>query len=618
MTDNVVEIVVKSRSSVREGFDAARKEAEEGGKDSGESYTDSFVSTVTKRMREKIAAPMARMGDEMGKRLGDSATSRLSSVLSNSVDDIGEDAGNDLGDSAGKSFVKKIGGYFSSLADRIRDKSVRAGQDIGDDVYRGIDGRLSDKITNRFVSEIITKSGGTTDKDKDKDVDRDTDKDVDKDTGRLKKWFTAGLNAAKEFAAGFGNKVSEFFSGDLISMLVKALAVGGLAFALGPVIGAAITTAVLGALGGGVLAVGIAAAFKDPRISGAAGELKTKLGKMFEKFGEPFRGPVADFMEKFSRFLDEIAPKVQDVGKFMAPLVGSLGTGFVALLQNAMPGILEAVKASKPIFDTLAKHMPAIGEAIGKFFGIISEQGDDAALFFGDMLTVIEKLIPIIGRVIAALTSMYSVVREVVKISIGLFEALWGTIKWGINGAKGMFLSFAVYAIDKMGLLLAGASRALGWIPGIGPKLKDAERKFNEFRKGVNNELSKIKNKTVTINMEVFGLAAAQAAVSVGRTLTALGYAHGGIVGAANGATSNGLTLVGEHGPELAEVKPGGRVYSNPDSMRMLGQGGASSVESVKAEWVGSGNEIVDALMKMIKLEVKNAGGGSVQLTFGQ
>jgi TP901 family phage tail tape measure protein len=47
--------------------------------------------------------------------------------------------------------------------------------------------------------------------------------------------------------------------------------------------------------------------------------------------------------------------------------------------------------------------------------------------------------------------------------------------------------------------------------------------------------------------------------------------ATGGIVGAAaSGGIRSGLTLVGEQGPELAELPVGTRVLSNPDSMRRL------------------------------------------------
>jgi len=55
------------------------------------------------------------------------------------------------------------------------------------------------------------------------------------------------------------------------------------------------------------------------------------------------------------------------------------------------------------------------------------------------------------------------------------------------------------------------------------------------------------------------------------------GKAAGGIVGAAaSGGLRSGLTWVGEQGPELVDLLPGTRVWSNPDSRRMQQQAWAS------------------------------------------
>lgn len=51
--------------------------------------------------------------------------------------------------------------------------------------------------------------------------------------------------------------------------------------------------------------------------------------------------------------------------------------------------------------------------------------------------------------------------------------------------------------------------------------------------------------------------------------------AAGGIVGAASGGSRGGLTWVGEQGPEIVRLPYGSSVYSNPDSRRMAGAGGA-------------------------------------------
>ncbi|MEU5596814.1 phage tail tape measure protein [Streptomyces sp. NPDC020298] len=108
--------------------------------------------------------------------------------------------------------------------------------------------------------------------------------------------------------------------------------------------------------------------------------------------------------------------------------------------------------------------------------------------------------------------------------------------------------------------------------------------------------------------------------------------AAGGIVGAAaSGGIRGGLTLVGEQGPELAALPIGSRVYSNPDTRRMLAAtaapwasmlttprrapaAAAGSVpvgqrEPVVIELRSSGNEIDDFLLKILRRAIKTRGG---------
>lgn len=105
------------------------------------------------------------------------------------------------------------------------------------------------------------------------------------------------------------------------------------------------------------------------------------------------------------------------------------------------------------------------------------------------------------------------------------------------------------------------------------------------------------------------------------------GYAHGGVTGAENGATSSGLTMVGEHGPELINLPPGTRVHSNPDSVRMTsGQGasmgpGGGFLAGGKLEIIlkfdpSAAPMAIRGVMEGIRGEVRD-GGGSVQTVLG-
>lgn len=625
---NEVVILVTSRNEVRKGFEAARKDVETFANDSADLYQERFAKRM-ENLGRNLTTPLANSGKEMGERLGNSSAGEITRVIGQRVsatlpdavsrallnnggialyrsagDSIGQEVGDSAGDTAGRTMSDRITDHLTrristkirTVGDDISGDSAHAGERIGEDISKTIHTKITDKIK--------------------------TSVDIDTNSSLLGKASKFGESVGDRMSGGLGNAMQAFFSGDLISVLVKALSVGALATALAPVLGAAITSAILLGVGGGVLTAGIVAAFKDPQVAAAGGDLKKVVGDAFAEFGKPFRVPVVETMEKLAAFVKSLAPDFKRLGDTFAPIVGELGTGLVSLLQNATPGILAAAEAAAPLFETLAKHMPAIGDAIGEFFEQIAAQGDDANLLFGDLLSLIEKLIPVIGGLISFLTSAYGFVHNFVTGSIDLFNNLKNAWTRGIDIMKLGFYSLLNVALDVFGKILAGASSALSWIPGIGPKLKVAERKFNEFRKGVNNELNKVKdNLTIDIRFRTFGMATANAAIQAAQLIQSMGYAHGGIKGAASGMGTSGLTWVGERGPELVNLPSGSTVHSSGDSMRMMRQGmdsaGGGGGTLLVRPAPGSSRELMSVIIENLRYEIDRNGQGSVQRYLG-
>jgi hypothetical protein len=92
--------------------------------------------------------------------------------------------------------------------------------------------------------------------------------------------------------------------------------------------------------------------------------------------------------------------------------------------------------------------------------------------------------------------------------------------------------------------------------------------------------------------------------------LEAKGRAHGGIVGAASGGIRSGLTLVGEGGPELADLPPGTMVHPAGTTREMLAGGGMpTSVEARLHMPPGLERGLVRMLMEALRLEIKAVAG---------
>lgn len=621
---NEVVIKVTSRNEVNKGFQAARADITKFADESATVYQQKFSERMNDLGRN-LTTPLQKSGKEIGIRLGNSSAGEITRQISDHLTEhlpevvsrgftsgggialyraagetIGDEVGQSAGDRAGETMSERITDHITrriktsirTVGDESSGDSAHAGERIGDDISRTIHTKIKDKIK--------------------------TSVDVDTDGSIRSKAEHAGELIGDKVGDGVGGSLSSFFSGDLISLLVKALAGTALVAALAPVIGAAITSAVLLGLGGGVLAAGVVAAFKDPRIAAAGTELKTNVSKLFTEFGKPFRVPLAETLEKLDKFIISLTPDFKHLADVFAPILGELGTGLVSLLQNATPGILKAAEAAAPLFETLAKHMPAIGDAIGKFFGILSRHSGDANLLFGDLLSLIEKLIVFVAQLVDVLASAYSKIHNLVTNSIKLFNDLRHAWSTGIDVMKAGVLSLLGVALDVFGKILAAASDALSWIPGIGPRLRTAQEKFNHFRKSVNEELKKITDKHINVTISTYGLAAFKAAADVAALMKSMGYAHGGIKGAASGMVTGGMTWVGEQGPELVSLPTGSTVHSNGDSQRMASDmgGGGGGTWLLRAA-PGASRDLMSVIIEGLRYEVDRNGQGSVQRFLG-
>lgn len=377
-------------------------------------------------------------------------------------------------------------------------------------------------------------------------------KDLDKAAKDGEKSVRSFGSKVVDAVAGLGSKIQSGLSSavDAVPPMGKAVAVvlgAGLAAALAPIVGAAITSGILLAVGGGALALGIKSAIDNPKVAKAFDGLKKKGSKLFEDFGKPFEKPLIRAAETFKKVIDDIRPYVERIGKIIAPVIDKLAPAFAEFIRKSMPGIEKAVKASVPLFETLAEKLPKIGEAVSLFFEKIAEGGPGANEFFGDLLDIIANLIVGLGTVIGKLASWYIDLKD------------------KLTKAKDLWVQFKVSALEQIGKLLDGAVRALSWIPGIGPKLQKAQSEFRTFQAEANKELQKIKDRNVSIRISTnIGQIAGQYANLVAGIVSKGGKVNG--KRASGGPVSAGRSyLVGERGPEVVTMGASGHVTPNRD-----------------------------------------------------
>lgn len=245
-------------------------------------------------------------------------------------------------------------------------------------------------------------------------------------------------------------------------------------------------------------------------------------------------GLINKFFE-FGKFLDKTFSGL-DIGDKLKKSMGQEGPQLIKDLDGAFKGLEDAIHRNR-------KELATLGEWIAIALGI--------AL----------KTLPLV---------MHS----------------WSFFIDAIGAGVDMFKLFAKGALAALKLVLDGAIAALSWIPGIGPKLDDARKKFDKFAEGVNKTLDGIHDKNVTVTFSSV-YAGDWQTYRAGERSTS-GRAHGGIVGAASGMITSGMTWVGERGPELVRLPVGSQVIPHGTSMNMAAGTGHSERSTTEVAFVGN------------------------------
>jgi hypothetical protein len=133
-------------------------------------------------------------------------------------------------------------------------------------------------------------------------------------------------------------------------------------------------------------------------------------------------------------------------------------------------------------------------------------------------------------------------------------------------------------------------------------------------------KLNGLNGKTVTTYVKTImgtSVVSSATAQNIGSAAVNGMRATGGVVGAAaSGGARGGLTMVGEHGRELVRLPGGSQVHSNPDTERMMGQGGGGG--PTQLEVTGGQSMFEQFMAEFIRNFVRIKGGGDVQRAFGR
>jgi hypothetical protein len=196
-----------------------------------------------------------------------------------------------------------------------------------------------------------------------------------------------------------------------------------------------------------------------------------------------------------------------------------------------------------------------------------------------------------------------------------VFSALGSELAFRLQNFV-IFATGVAFALDKIGeaikvmwgnfsqfigLIINGAAKAFGWIPGIGPKLERAAADFNAFRDRVNKALDGINDEDVYINVKQRGAVGVTGSneafnLKVGRR------AHGGVTG-------GGWTELHEMGREAVRLPSGATVIPHGQTEQMINSGAARSKLDLVVSFQSTGDPLIDEIMRGLRFQVRANGG---------
>lgn len=256
----------------------------------------------------------------------------------------------------------------------------------------------------------------------------------------------------------------------------------------------------LGGLVRGFLDFGAAS---EPTLKALSGGISDLLGKgltgMFEGLKRGIEGS-AKFLTGFFSMINTLLPAIGrfsgEVARTFGPLLGELFTAS----GKHMAGVLDLVGAGLRLMIPLFKDLGYGVKAVSDVFSILMPTIKDTGK------AIVGSLLPSFSQIDSAVGPLQRLSRWVQDNKIGIQE-------WGRIGANAIldFVSFGVEhlphlvqgfrylatgALTALDAIISGAAATFGWIPGIGDKLKSANREFDKFKNGFITGLHDAEGKT--------------------------------------------------------------------------------------------------------------------------
>jgi hypothetical protein len=204
---------------------------------------------------------------------------------------------------------------------------------------------------------------------------------------------------------------------------------------------------------------------------------------------------LAPVLPQIAEAMSQLAIALVQILLALTPLIPP----FLQLVLAILPSITGLIQGLVPILNFLAVVLGKIlGNPVVQFFAGIAAQV--AVLVFG--AGKVTKAFGAFSKTLGVLKTAFFKLSPVVQSVLGLLGlggfisvlvAIGANIKDIVIAALKLLANTFITVADG---IISGAAKAFGWVPGIGGKLKKANREFDEFAAGVRASLDGIPDVT--------------------------------------------------------------------------------------------------------------------------
>lgn len=407
------------------------------------------------------------------------------------------------------------------------------------------------------------------------------------------------------------------------------------------------------------------------------GDFLTPLKNLFAS--DFFHGFIASMSRLAEQVAPALGRQFAQLLKAVLQLVEKLGPAGAEIAKSIIPALIDIVKALTPVITWIAKLLAAmlktkagaailagaltalgvawlfgfgpVGWAIGLLAGLVvafKVAWDHSQTF----RNVVSKAVSVVGGTILRegivivnilhgiadtfLTVMGTIIHVAAMIP-GPWQSTFRKIDAGFQNYKDTVDSIFNHVHDTLEQWRTNLDR-LPKIVKLQGNITDLQNKLATARHNLADpNLTKTRRAHIQANIDQLQAALRRARADLASlhnkdvyitthyTATGTGYggghplnaATGGIIGARQpGGPWSGLTMVGEHGRELVRLPPGSQVWSNPDTERMITQGGGGGGPAVIR--IEAGNSELDRLLlRVLQRIIRTDYQGNVILAFG-